>query len=344
MDLAKIKAFIEQMFSQLVSLYTKVIYTNKRDTIIFLVCLAISSTMWLLLALSENYTATITVPLEFKNFPEDRIVVSELPSEMEMDVEAAGFSLISYRLFSSFNEVVLDLGDLRVSKNAKHYSVATSFFENQLIEQLSSQDRLITIYPDSLSIDFSPKVFKKVPINVDDSLQFRRQFFLEDKVQVKPDSVTLYGPAMYLKNLSEVKTSRITLTDLHEPQSKDLSLVLPDSISDVSLDTETVNCFWNIDQFTEKVITVKVNTVLSQEHKSVKLYPDSVEIVCQVGLKNFEKVTPSMFSVVADFDDSLTWKGMQKVRLKLAQSSEDVDFVRIRPTAVEYLFKNNSRD
>lgn len=320
-------------------LYVLLKQTNRKNTVIFLVCLGISTTMWLLLALSETYTAAVRVPVRFEQVPSDRVVVSSLLSEIEMDVQAPGFSLVSYRLFSSFNTLTINLADFRVAKEVTNVNIPASFIKNQLEGQLSTQDQLIAIHPDTISIKYSVKQYKKVPVVVKDSLSFRRQHFLANLVNVVPDSVVLYGPSLTLQQIDTLFTEQVMVSDVHETFSKSLKLMMADSIQQVSVDTTQVKATWEIDQYTEGKFVLPVISKGLEKSKSVKLFPDSVQVIFQVGLKSFDNLSRELFEVSADFSDSLTWKNRTKIRVSVTKQPDLVRHVRIQPNSVEYLFE-----
>ena len=58
---------------------------NKR-AITFFVCLAISILFWLMMALSKEYSVTVTYPVEFMNMPAGSIVTNSLPGKMDIQI------------------------------------------------------------------------------------------------------------------------------------------------------------------------------------------------------------------------------------------------------------------
>lgn len=339
MNKEKWRLRISHAYSQLVVVYDKIRHTNKKDTAIFLICLAISTTMWLLLSLSEVYTAQVRIPVTFSNIPNDRVVVSDLIDAVDIEVEAAGFSLVSYRLFSSFNPLEIDLSAFQVSSAVKKFRIPSTFINDQLSSHLGSQDRLVKVRPDSIFIEYSAKEYKKVPVVVTDSLAFRKQYFLENKVSTSPDSVELFGPAIYLAQISFVQTAPIAFTDVHETIVKDVQVMIPDSLKDVSVNVPRVTATWSVDQYTEGKVMIPISALGAPKNRIVKFFPDSAELTYQVGLNHFEQINANMFHVQADFSDTLTWKNRAKIRLKNTLAPAKVSYVRIHPTSVEFLFK-----
>ena len=68
---------------------------NKQFYIIF-ICFIISTIFWLLLALSHDYPATLTLPVKYLNLPGKKVVINEMPSEISVQIKASGFKIISF--------------------------------------------------------------------------------------------------------------------------------------------------------------------------------------------------------------------------------------------------------
>ncbi|MFT6843863.1 MAG: YbbR domain-containing protein [Flavobacteriales bacterium] len=342
MNKEKLFGLVSFGYTQLKLIYHKITHVNRKNTIIFVICLGVSTAMWLLMSLSETYVASVKVPVEFSNFPKDKIVISTMLKEVEMDVEAAGFSLVSYRLFSSFNPLHIDLSLVEDDKTDKKITVSSQFIKEKLSQQLSSQDRLIRLKPETIQLEYSQKEYKKVPVVVHDSLQFRKQYFLDQAVQVMPDSVELFGPRIILDKINKIETAVVHITDVHQTLSKDIVVAIPDSLKDLSINVKTVKATWLIDQYTEGNCNLAITSKGLPRNQTVKFFPDSVRITYQVGLNHFDQINPNMFVVEADFSDSLTWKNRAKIRLKTVQAPSTVTYSRIQPAAVEFLFKENN--
>src|SRR5258708_4928416 len=72
------------------------IKVNKRFSAIF-VCLFIAIVCWFLIALSEDYSTSLTFPVVYNNLPGQKVVVNDLPANILLSVRASGFKILSYK-------------------------------------------------------------------------------------------------------------------------------------------------------------------------------------------------------------------------------------------------------
>ena len=61
---------------------------------VYFICVAFAILLWLLTMLGKSYSTEISVPIEFTNLPQNKIVSSELPTVIKVGVSGRGFNLI----------------------------------------------------------------------------------------------------------------------------------------------------------------------------------------------------------------------------------------------------------
>src|SRR5579859_4794761 len=76
---------------------------------VVLICLAVSVVFWFLISLSKVYSGRIVFPLKYINFPERRMVINELPKNIEVAVTTTGFEIISHRFGKKEDTLVFDV-------------------------------------------------------------------------------------------------------------------------------------------------------------------------------------------------------------------------------------------
>src|SRR5689334_18490857 len=81
---------------------------NKRVQVI-LVCLFVSIVFWFLIAMSKTYTDKFIFPVQYINFPDQRIVVNDLPKTITLMVKTSGFRILSYRFTKTQEPVTIDV-------------------------------------------------------------------------------------------------------------------------------------------------------------------------------------------------------------------------------------------
>ena len=82
----------------------------------FFICLIISSLLWLFHSLNIVYTYTFKVPVNFKNIPQNKKPLIQIPEKLSIDVKASGLKLlllISFLKYSlKFKKVHFELNSI----------------------------------------------------------------------------------------------------------------------------------------------------------------------------------------------------------------------------------------
>ena len=73
--------------------------SNNKKLSTYTLFLFISFSFWFLSMLSKDHETTLNVPVEYVNFPTDKVLVSPTISFIEARVKAPGFSILFYTLF-----------------------------------------------------------------------------------------------------------------------------------------------------------------------------------------------------------------------------------------------------
>jgi len=156
----------------------------KQKTIYFIFFLLISSFLWLLVKLSQNYSTDITYPIEYKNYPENKININELPEFLNLKVKASGFEILKYKITSSLIPITFDISTAKLKKSkfdsALFYIETIGLLENintQLSEKSILKDiKISEINPDTLFIQFTEMTTKKVAIKLNADITYSRQY------------------------------------------------------------------------------------------------------------------------------------------------------------------------
>ena len=82
--------------------------TLNRRVLIFFFFLFLSVLFWFLTAMNQEYTATISYPVRFYRFPEEKVLVNEMPDRLELTVNATGYTLLRYQWTSRISPILFD--------------------------------------------------------------------------------------------------------------------------------------------------------------------------------------------------------------------------------------------
>jgi hypothetical protein len=141
---------------------------------VILICFFVSIIFWFLIAMSKTYTDKFIFPVQYINFPDQRIVINDLPKSITLMVKTSGFRILAYRFSSTQEPIQIDVAaSFKGNVDPKNDLVAVP--SKSLAEDFSQQlgnDYVITGFaPDSILFTFSNKISKRVPLCCNQALR-----------------------------------------------------------------------------------------------------------------------------------------------------------------------------
>jgi len=312
-----------------------------RRTVVFLACLLLSGLFWVLTSLSKEYTEVIRVPVVYTGIPEDKLVVNPLARNLDTEVRGFGFDLLWYWLHFETLEVTVNADPTQLRRTKRegkewHYMLMEEK-RAQLAESFSEQFALISVKPDTLFFRFRSRIAKRVPVKLNADISFEKQFGIVGEAVLEPDSVTVFGLREWLDTLDFVLTEPEKWNGLKESITTELKLMVPYNSRLVSLSDSVTSVELNVAEFTEGRVSVPVN-VLSPQSELVKLFPQTVEVIYQVPLSEYDKVLPDQFSVSVKVTGREP-KEQTRLSVELNTHPSMVRQLRLEPAQVEFIIQ-----
>lgn len=304
----------------------------KRNVYVFLVCLLISTFVWILIRFSKDYTTTLSYPVVFMNKPSTLFRITNVDTVLRINLRAQGFHLLKNNYFSSLEPLIIDVNKLHFVKKAKSNDsyILTSTLIQQITSQLEFQNTIFDISPDTLFFKFEKLSKKKVPVHLCQDLNFEKQYLLYDSIQFLPKSVWVSGSQSVIDTLKYVTTSCIHFDNLKE----DKSLFVPIVNSNYTTLPEQIKVNIDVEQFTEGTLEIPVK--FKSDNQKVKLFPDKVQITYLVALKDYKKVTNELFEAQVNLLD-VKHQNESKLKVSINKFPAYLKITRIYPEKVEYI-------
>lgn len=293
-------------------------------------CLVLAFVLLLLNKLSRSdYKGEVQARVTYVNYPKGKIPVSPLPEELKLRVETTGFKLLWARVVNK-PKVRIDLSQLSGADRTP-----TNVFKPYISSQLSDGYLLEGITPDTLYFQFENSLTKKVPVQGNIQISFKRQFDFKEPTIIKPDSVTVTGPEKLVDSIKAWYTEKLTFQNLDVSLQNEVALVKPEQPT-IKISPEKVNYVVTVEEYTEKILEVEIQKVNLPDAKDVNIYPKKVKVACRVGLSNYQQVTPESFILVTDFA-TVDLKKSKYARVELKQAPSYVKSLDYSPKSVEYI-------
>lgn len=302
----------------------------------FLVCILLAGGFWFIHALSKTYEETVKVKVEYINLPAERMMPKDLPDSLNAKIQASGFSLLTFQWSSGYDPIQLDLSRAR-SIGGGEYALVTNWKTYSVQSNVGKEIKIIRLYPDTVVISFEGKMEKQVPVRAKAEINCAPMYRIGDSVTVSPSYVTISGPEALLERISYVETEQRTYDDVTTNIDEDVKLVLPDGVTQVSVQPSVVKLHATIGKYTEGRFTIPLNTINVPPNVDLKTFPDKVDVIFQVPVEDFAAIKPEMFRAVADYRK--VQSGSQSLEVEVVRAPMVIRQLKTEPARVDFIIR-----
>lgn len=308
-----------------------------REFFLFLVCLCLSGMFWYIVSLNEEREADFNLRLNLKNVPENVVITTGLPSNVKVTLKDRGAQLLSYKYSGGMPTINIDFKNY--DQQSGHVILKNSDITKTLMAKLQPTTKITAISPSVLDYYYNFGLHTKLPVVLRASLNTEK-FYNIASVRLYPDSVNVYASKQLLDTLTAVYTEYISLSHLKERTVRRLPL---EKIKGTKMDPDKTLLRVDIDQITEKTVTVPIKWVNFPATKVLKTFPSKVKVKFQVGTAMYRQRKAEDFVIVVNYEDILN-SNKEKLHLSLKSIPTGVTQVHIIPEDVDYLIEDVSEE
>jgi hypothetical protein len=303
---------------------------EQRRLSVFFTCLVLAFVAWALTMLSKTYPYTFKAALVYTNAPVHRSFRPLQADSVEVTVEGSGWNLLFSAMKLNNETIPVSLKGLH-SKNLVDLNSQLATIN----DKWASNQKIKSFIPDTLYFDFSARLVKRVPIQLRANIKFERQFAFSGNPVLKPDYVTISGPAKVLDGITAWKTDSLILTNISDTVERTVRLQ-PVSEANISIYPKTVQVKLPVDEFTEKTIAVPVKLINNKDYYNVKIFPKQVKVTFTVPLGQYKTTDETFFEAVADLN---LWheQGLHQLPVKIIRVPPFCKIVRIEPQNIDFI-------
>lgn len=307
----------------------------KRKMLVFSFFLTIAIVIWLLNALSKNYTTEIKYPITYSKFPPEKILVSDVPDHLGLTVNAHGYALLSYKLSNRPIPLSFPISNFAMNKmpeDTTKFYILTRYTRERVERQLSGELQLLEISPDTLVFQFANEVSKWMPIEPLINYELGKGFTVIDGIEISPDSIMVSGPDIYLDTLKTIRTERRSLGKLEKNFNGTLKLT---SYSGLNYQKGQINCAIRIEKLTEVQISVPIQINGLPDSLRMQTFPQQVTVTGMIGLSRYERIVPEAFRIEIDYND--VHENISRLEVVMKTKPDELTAAEYYPKSVEYL-------
>ena len=309
----------------------------KRKSLTFIVFLAISTALWLLIKLSQEYTTQSSFTLQIEDVTCDKWI-STPTQNVKFAFETDGFITLAHNLIREQKRTVsISLNEVpyRLESDIT-YSFSSNYVAERLAERLGIDVTDITMNDATVYFNMENLKSKTVPVTLNDDLRLQRQYDRYGLPIITPASVTVYGTEETLSKIHCIETQPLIKENLSQSFTEKVPLNLLDG--NIRCNVDEVEVSIDIEKYTEIDLEVPIQPVDSLE---IRFIPASVQVKCLVAIKDYAKTNAEAFSAVPDSADLANRNPLLHVSL---QSPGNLQVLGFMPERVEYIIISHEKD
>lgn len=296
----------------------------------FFICLIIASFLWLVHSLNTVYTYTLKVPVTFKNQPQNKKPLFQIPEHLSLDVKASGLKLALILLNKPFKQLEIDFNTLKSVNRNQNYVLSASQLNFKSIFNFETQVK--HIIPDTLYFSEKNGYQKNVPVKIPLYVKCQEGYGYK-KPSINPSFVTLWGDSVRISKIDTIYTQALTLSNLNKNVSTQLELLKTDL--QVYTSSGEASIFIEVAKLVEQVITLPVTDIHSSFQQRVNIFPSSVKVKFTAIQNSFNAEDTSLFK--ATIDSEKINRQTKKCPVLLSTYPGHVTIMNIDPSEVEIL-------
>ena len=242
--------------------------------------------------------------------------------------------MLRYRYTQSLGAIVLDFRDY--DTRSGHVALLTSEAARNIVNRLQGSSNVVGFSPDTLEYFYNFGLNRSVPVKVAGNITADSLYCITS-CATSPAAVKVYASREILDTLTAVYTKPLNLEALNE--RKVLSVELAPIRGAKTVPTK-VKAIINVDQMTEKTLPVRIDHINFPAGKTLKTFSGIVNVVFQVGLKQYRDITADKFAIVVSYDE-IADNATNRLRLSLKSKPDGISHVRIQPDEVEFIIEDS---
>ncbi len=303
----------------------------------FLICLLLSSFFWLTMSLSKEYTITLAFPVKYTNLPKDKILSSNISKSVELDIKSKGFNLLLNKLKQQKDTLLIDIKDCKPSGFKNHYYLNTNFKIEKITKQFSNDIKVLKINPDTIFIDFTKKVTKRVPVRSKILIDFDTQYQLKDSIECMPTFINISGSLEDIEKINFVETVPVSLTKVNKFTKFTLSILQTSNLKMLEINPSSVEIKIKVSKFTEGNLELPIEITNLPKGYNLKTFPDKIQVKYNIAYADFEKIHSNQFRAVVDYKKIES--GSNKLKINLIKSPQGISNIKLSDEKVEFIIR-----
>ena len=306
---------------------------NNKTLLKYFFFFLISFSFWFLSMLSKYHETSLSLPVEYINFPVDKILFSDPPSYIDIRVKSPGFSILFYN-FISCPTLILDISKANIKTNKRGSDIfwLINSKRKYIVDLLPGSMELITVNPSKILLQFTNKESKRVPVKLKSDITLKPELWYAQPITLTPDSITIYADLNKLDSIDFLETQPLILSDISNGGIYNIPI---EPINGIEYDIDDVNVNLEVEYFIEETISYKLNYINMREGYKIRLFPEFVQITLRVSKEKYHILQTDLLEPIVDISQISNQNN--RLEVKVINLPSFVQLERIYPSSVEFM-------
>lgn len=293
---------------------------------VFMVFVAIASALWFVMAINEEATFDLQVPVRLTHVPDSVTVISDVPQSLRVTVRGKGTQLLRYlvghpadadidfRMYRSSNGI--RLGDVELK------SIVRSSVGGSSVQLVS---------PDSVIILFTSAPPVLLPVELQCNVSAAPGSTIVGSPALDTDSVRVYSVHPLPTSVTSIKSEPLRFDNLKENVNTRIRLIAPPG---TKVEPDSVDLRIAVEPLILKEREIIVETINAPAGSRMIVFPAKVTVMYMVPMSEYAKTDPAM-RVMADYNE-ISHTGSGKVKLRLRNVPPILQNVHLKLDSASY--------
>lgn len=301
---------------------------NKKNWKPVVLCILAATIFWFLNSLNENYTTSLSFPLEFRYNSEEYIPVEPLPSRLNVNVTGMGWDLFRRSVGLKVSPLVIPLERPSTVKKIVGTTLPALFSEQ--LEGL----QINFVVNDTIYVNIEPKARRWVSVDLDSLDRYIRPGYgITSAVTITPDSVLLEGPESMIAELTGPIRLELDQQNLNDDYDDEVN-VLSEDQELITATPSTVLVTFTVEEFVELTDSVRLVLVNLPESAQPELRVEKLPVTLRLPRSHASHVPWDSIRAVVDLKGFE--RGSIKTEPRIAGLPSGVELVEIDSVSITY--------
>ncbi|MCM1483975.1 MAG: hypothetical protein NC043_06540 [Muribaculaceae bacterium] len=303
--------------------------TKGKNVLLYLLFVCVAFVFWVFLSLDAEIQRDFEVPVELENVPDSVVIIGDVPSQFNVVVQAKGSQLLT---FMWGKMPVMKIKFSQTSGSKGKFSMTRSKLDARLRDYFGQGVQILSLRPDSLKFAYTSSAGRRLPIKLTTDIKPNLQCIISGPIRCSADSVTVYSSGDFPRDLTEITSEPIVLSDI-----KDTTVVTVDlkGAPGIRIIPDKVTVTVPVEPLISRRRKVGVEIRNLPEGMGMITFPSAVEVSYLVPMSRYHEDIP--LKVYADYQ-SLT-PGAQKLKVNVTLVPDMYRNVSVNPDSVEFIIE-----